>query len=66
VVLGLIGLWALVAAIGLVRNFWHYATDTIGAMFLAVVVVVGLALLIDRSRISSPGARSLASTARAA
>jgi undecaprenyl-diphosphatase len=66
VLLGLIGLWALVAAIGLVRNFWHYATDTIGAMFLAVVVVVGLALLIDRSRISSPGARSLASTARAA
>jgi undecaprenyl-diphosphatase len=40
--------WALVAAVGLVRNFWHYATDTLGAVCLAVAVVVGLALALDR------------------
>jgi undecaprenyl-diphosphatase len=44
----LIAAWALVAAIGLVRNFWHYATDTLGAIFLAVAVVVGVALSLDR------------------
>lgn len=48
IVLAVIAAWALVAAVGLVRNFWHYATDTIGAMCLAVVVVFGLALLLDR------------------
>jgi membrane-associated phospholipid phosphatase len=48
VLLTLIAAWALISAIGLVRNFWHYATDTIGAMCLATVVVVGLALVIDR------------------
>ena len=37
----------IVAAIGLVRNFWHYATDTIGAMLLATVVVLGAAFIID-------------------
>lgn len=40
--------WALIAAVGLVRNFWHYATDTVGAICLAIVVVIGLALVIDR------------------
>jgi membrane-associated phospholipid phosphatase len=46
--LGLLGLWTVVAAIGLVRNFWHYATDTIGAILLASAVVIGLALVLDR------------------
>ena len=45
---GLIAAWAVIAAIGLVRNFWHYATDTIGAICLSIVVVVGLALVLDR------------------
>lgn len=43
-----IGVWTLVAAVGLVRNFWHYPTDTLGAICLSVVVVVGLAFLLDR------------------
>ncbi len=46
-VLLLLAVWTVVAALGLVRNFWHYATDTIGAMCLATSVVLGLALLID-------------------
>lgn len=46
--LALIAAWTLIAAIGLVRNFWHYATDTIGAICLAVAVVVALALVVDR------------------
>jgi hypothetical protein len=48
VVLALLAAWTLVAAIGLVRNFWHYATDTIGAIFFAVVVVVAVAFAVDR------------------
>lgn len=43
----LLAVWTVAAALGLVRNFWHYATDTIGAICLAVTVVLGLALLID-------------------
>ena len=41
-------MWTVLAAVGLVRNFWHYATDTIGAMLLATTVVLGMALAIDR------------------
>jgi undecaprenyl-diphosphatase len=48
IAVAVIAIWTVVAALGLVRNFWHYATDTIGAMLLAVVIVFGLALLIDR------------------
>lgn len=48
VLLVLIAVWTAIAAVGLVRNFWHYATDTIGAILLAVVVVLGLALVLDR------------------
>ena len=42
-----IAIWTVVAAVGLVRNFWHYATDTVGAMLLATVIVPGVALVID-------------------
>ncbi|MDT4918087.1 MAG: superfamily [Pseudonocardiales bacterium] len=45
--LTVIAAWTLLAAVGLVRNFWHYATDTIGAMLLAITVVFGTALAID-------------------
>lgn len=48
VALSLIAAWTLFSAIGLIRNFWHYPTDTVGATLLAVVVVVGLALVVDR------------------
>jgi len=48
IALTVIAVWAVLAAVGLVRNFWHYGTDTIGAMLLAVTVVFGLAMLLDR------------------
>jgi membrane-associated phospholipid phosphatase len=47
VVLTMLGAWTVLAALGLVRNFWHYATDTIGAACLSVAVVLGMALAID-------------------
>jgi hypothetical protein len=40
--------WMVASAIGLVRNFWHYPTDTIGAICLSVTVVGCVALAIDR------------------
>jgi hypothetical protein len=40
--------WTLVAALGLVRSFWHFATDTIGAICLSVAIVLCVALVIDR------------------
>lgn len=40
--------WMLASAVGLVRNFWHYPTDTIGAIGLSVAVVSCTALFIDR------------------
>jgi undecaprenyl-diphosphatase len=40
--------WLLAAAVGLVRNFWHYPTDTIGAICLSASVVACTALLLDR------------------
>jgi hypothetical protein len=40
--------WTVVAAIGLVRSFWHYATDTIGAICLSAAVVLCVAMGIDR------------------
>jgi hypothetical protein len=50
VVAAVLAVWMLLAALGLVRNFWHYATDTIGAVCLSAAVVVGMALAIDRFR----------------
>lgn len=47
-VLDLLALWMLLAAIGLVRNLYHFATDTIGAVGVSLAVVLGTALLIDR------------------
>lgn len=46
-VLAALGVWTVVAALGLVRNFWHYATDTIGAICLSGAVVLAVALVID-------------------
>lgn len=39
--------WILLAAAGLVRNLYHYATDTVGAMLLCAAVVPAVALAID-------------------
>jgi len=46
-VLAVLGVWTVVAALGLVRNFWHYATDTIGAIFLSGAVVLAVVFAID-------------------
>jgi uncharacterized membrane protein len=39
--------WSLVAAVGLVRNLYHLATDTVGGVGVGVVVVLVCALAID-------------------
>jgi len=40
--------WALAAAFGLTINYYHYATDTIGAMGCTTAVLLAVALLTDR------------------
>jgi undecaprenyl-diphosphatase len=40
--------WVLAAAVGLIRNFWHYPTDVIGAICLSAACVGGTALYLDR------------------
>jgi undecaprenyl-diphosphatase len=50
--------WIVVAALGLVRNFYHYATDTIGAICLAAAVVPATALAIDAITRRSAARRS--------
>jgi membrane-associated phospholipid phosphatase len=49
VLIALLAVWTLLAAVGLVRNFWHYATDTIGALGVSAAVIGGAALAIDRA-----------------
>lgn len=73
VTVAVLAFWALAAAIGLVRNYWHYATDTIGGAAVPIAAVLTTALLIDRylparwhGPVSSPDARDPASTSRAA
>lgn len=60
--------WVVVGAIGLVRNHYHYATDTLGGMCVGIVVVLATALVVDAAwpRISSPHARSPSRTPPAA
>lgn len=41
-------LWALAGAVGLTVNYYHYATDTMGAIGLATATVLTVALAIDR------------------
>ena len=36
-----------VGAVGLVANLYHYATDTVGGVCVAVATVLGVALLVD-------------------
>jgi membrane-associated phospholipid phosphatase len=57
------------SVLGLVGAYYHFASDTLGSLGLALAVVPGLALLLDRlhrRRVSSPGAPGPARTARAA
>lgn len=51
VLAALLGLWVVVSAVGLTRFYYHYATDTIGAVGFSVAFVLGLALLLDRYRL---------------
>jgi undecaprenyl-diphosphatase len=64
IAIALLALWTVGGAVGLTRNLYHYATDSIGAIGVGVVCVAGAALLADV--VSSRVARSPASTARAA
>lgn len=48
---GIVGVligWVLLAALGLVRNFYHYATDTVGGIGVSVAAVLGVALAVDQ------------------
>lgn len=51
-VAGTVGVLALLvlAAIGLVGNYYHYATDTIGSLGVVVATVIGLASAIDAGK----------------
>ena len=42
-----LALWTAIGAVGLVANLYHYATDTIGGVLVAVAAVLGVALLVD-------------------
>jgi undecaprenyl-diphosphatase len=63
------GIWAVVAAIGLIRNFAHYPSDTVGGVGVALAVVIGTAFAIDAvtsRRLSAPDVPDRPRTARAA
>jgi hypothetical protein len=51
---GVLAVWTVVSALGLVRSFWHYATDTIGAVCLSIPVVLCVAMLLDRYADDAP------------
>lgn len=62
-------LWAVAAAIGLIRNFAHYPSDTVGGVGVALAVVVASALVIDAvtpRRVSAPDVPDRPRTARVA
>jgi membrane-associated phospholipid phosphatase len=40
--------WVVISAVALTRFYYHYATDTIGAIGLSVAFVLGSAALLDR------------------
>jgi undecaprenyl-diphosphatase len=44
--------WTVLGAVGLVRGFYHFATDTIGAIALSTAIVFGTALLVDKYAVS--------------
>ncbi|HEY2300194.1 MAG TPA: hypothetical protein VGH43_20895 [Jatrophihabitans sp.] len=67
-VVAALALWTAIGAVGLVANLYHYATDTVGGVCVAIAVVLGVALLVDAAsaRLSSLAARTRPSTSRAA
>lgn len=48
--LGVTVVWTVAGAAGLVRNGYHFVTDTIGGACVAIVVVLGTALVVDAVR----------------
>ena len=67
----LLAVWTLVGAVGLIRNYYHYPTDTLGALGVSIASVVATALVIDRGierrrRVSGRDAPGRPRTARAA
>jgi membrane-associated phospholipid phosphatase len=51
----LLACWTAAAAVALTRALYHYATDTIGAILLAIAVVSLVAMLIDRLAVPVAG-----------
>jgi membrane-associated phospholipid phosphatase len=61
--------WAALGAVGLVRIFAHYPSDTVGALCVSLAVVLSTALLIDvvaDRRVSGPAVPDPPRTASAA
>lgn len=48
---GVLVVWAVCGAVGLVRGFYHFATDTIGGVGVAVACVLVVAFAIDATAI---------------
>lgn len=68
-ILVVFALWAVAAAIGLIRNFAHYPSDTVGGVGVAAAVVPLCALVIDAvtsRRVSEPGVPDRPRTAHVA
>lgn len=71
IVVVLLAVWSLIGAVGLIRNYYHYPTDTLGALGVSICAIVATALVIDRGierrrPVSGPGAPGPPRTARAA
>jgi undecaprenyl-diphosphatase len=47
VAMALLVVWTVTGALGLVRNAYHYASDTIGGVCVSLTCVLGAALLVD-------------------
>jgi undecaprenyl-diphosphatase len=67
-VVAVLAAWTAIGAVGLTANLYHYGTDTMGGVLVAIVTVLGVALVVDAvaGRLSSPAARSRPSTSPAA
>jgi len=68
-VLVVFGIWTVLGAVGLVRIFAHYPTDTLGAVCWSVAVVLSTTVLLDavgRRRVSGPAAPDPPRTAHVA
>lgn len=68
-ILAVFALWAVAAAVGLIRNFLHYPSDTLGGIGVALAIVLTTALVIDAvtaRRVSAPDVPARPRTASAA